>query len=140
MTSAEYRAMSSKDKPKKNMRHPEQDFQISLVPTLDALANIFGFFYTHFPSGGGRSKVEAGIFKAMGLKPGCSDFLFIGPGGRAYWIELKLDNTDLWKKTYQSKAQKGFDRTMTALESPYVVCRSEAEVLDALQYWGLING
>lgn len=33
----------------------------------------------HVPNGGGRSKAEAGIFKAMGVLAGMPDLLVIGP-------------------------------------------------------------
>ena len=45
----------------------------------------------HIPNGGGRSKREAGILKAMGVRPGVSDlFLPVPAGGKhGLWLELK---------------------------------------------------
>lgn len=37
------------------------------------------WFCFHCPNGGGRSKAEAGILKAMGVLPGIPDLLIIGP-------------------------------------------------------------
>lgn len=55
----------------------------------------------HIPNGGGRSKREAGILKAMGVKAGVSDLFLPVPkwididGGRllchGLWIEMKCD-------------------------------------------------
>lgn len=42
----------------------------------------------HPPNGGGRSKAEAGIFKAMGVKPGVPDLVFIWKGS-AIGVEIK---------------------------------------------------
>ena len=45
----------------------------------------------HIPNGGGRSKREAGVLKAMGVRPGVSDlFLPVPAGGKhGLWLELK---------------------------------------------------
>ena len=42
----------------------------------------------HVPNGGTRNKIEAAKFKAMGVRPGIPDFLFIFMG-QLYEIELK---------------------------------------------------
>jgi hypothetical protein len=49
-------------------------------------------FMFHVPNGGGRSKSEAGKFKAQGVKPGVPDiFLPISRGGfHGLWIEMKF--------------------------------------------------
>ena len=42
----------------------------------------------HAPNGGGRSKVEAAIFKGLGVKPGVPDLIILYRG-RCLAIELK---------------------------------------------------
>jgi hypothetical protein len=45
----------------------------------------------HIPNGGGRSKREAGILKAMGVRAGVSDLFLPVPAGTKHglWLELK---------------------------------------------------
>lgn len=48
----------------------------------------------HSPNGGGRSKAESGILKAMGVKPGVPDFILPFPSEGGYQglaIELKSE-------------------------------------------------
>ena len=72
------------------MNRPEQALQISVVNWLRVVAP--DLFFLHIPNGGRRSKAEAGIFKAMGLRPAFY-FAFQVPGavgrgkGRIYRIE-----------------------------------------------------
>ncbi len=72
-------------------KRPEQDLQIAVAKLLDAvLASRVVWF--HVPNGGYRSKVEAGIFMAMGVKPGVPDLVinWAGPDGPLVLaIELK---------------------------------------------------
>lgn len=48
----------------------------------------------HIPNGGGRSKAEAGRFKAMGVKAGVPDLCLPVPrnGFHGMWIELKRED------------------------------------------------
>ena len=68
---------------------PEQSFQRSVASYLD-LALPRDAVWFHCPSGGGRSKAEAGIFKAMGVKPGVPDIIIVYRG-RVVAIELKSE-------------------------------------------------
>lgn len=86
------RSGSQKAKPRKNDEellqcacHSWNRLQESRFPLL---ASIF-----HCPNGGGRSKAEAGILKAMGVKPGVPDFMLPFPSGlyAGLAIELKSD-------------------------------------------------
>lgn len=52
----------------------------------------------HCPNGGGRSKAESGILKAMGVKPGVPDFVLPFPSAGGYSglaIELKSETGHL---------------------------------------------
>jgi len=46
------------------------------------------WMYTHIPSGERRDKVTAARLKAMGLKAGWPDFIFVGPSN-VLFLELK---------------------------------------------------
>jgi len=66
---------------------PEQALQRAVAQYLD-LALPEDAVWFHPPNGGARSKAEAGIFKAMGVKPGVPDLIIIYQG-RMVAIELK---------------------------------------------------
>ena len=132
LTAAEYLKKISGKKPRKKMEHPEQDFQIALAEVLEPLSRLHKFWWSHFPAGGWRSRAEAGIFKAMGTKSGAGDCLFIPLGGRAHWIELKVN------KRKQSDVQIEFEETIVALGCLYAVAYSIDEVLDILRGWEII--
>lgn len=58
----------------------------------------------HIPNGGGRSKREGMILKAMGVKPGVSDLFLPAPvtgKGSGLWVEMKVPGgsigSDQWK-------------------------------------------
>lgn len=73
------------------MRRPEERLQRALVDRLMGPLNRQGqrtralgllpepWLVLHVPNGGGRSKAEAGILKAMGVLAGMPDLLVIGP-------------------------------------------------------------
>lgn len=71
----------------KRRNHPEQDFQISLVLLLNVILTPRTRFFA-VPNGGWRTRTEAAILKAMGVKPGVVDIVLISEG-RAYGLELK---------------------------------------------------
>jgi hypothetical protein len=45
--------------------------------------------YTHLPMGEKRDKGTAARLKRMGVTPDWPDFLFVGPDGCCFWLELK---------------------------------------------------
>jgi len=58
-------------------KHPEDDIQRKVAKWLDGL----GVLYFHPPNGGKRGKAAAGIFKALGVKPGVPDLIIMEPHG-----------------------------------------------------------
>lgn len=58
----------------------------------------------HVPNGGGRSKAEAGVFKALGVLAGMPDLIVLGPASRVVAIELKAPPKPL-KSGKPSKAK-----------------------------------
>ncbi len=90
--------------------------------------------WTHFPAGERRDLKTAQKLKAMGLKPGWSDFLFVLPNGQLGKIELKIGTTPLSDEQIKVR-----DKAI-ALGCGYVVCRSVDEVEAALTRWLALFG
>lgn len=75
--------------------HPEpleQDEQIALfrwaayaAGQYPQLANMY-----HVPNGGKRTRFEAGLFKAMGVKPGVPDIVLDWPAGGFHGLRIEL--------------------------------------------------
>lgn len=73
------------------IKRPEQDLQKQVAKLLDTCLAL-NVVWFHVPNGGYRSKAEAGIFMAMGVKPGVPDLIisWAGPDGPLVLaIELK---------------------------------------------------
>lgn len=85
--------------------------------------------YTHFPAGELRDDRTAGKLKAMGLKPGWADFIFILPNGQAAFVELKASAGGL------SDAQVAVRTRLVNCHCGYAVCRSLDEVEATLTRW-----
>jgi len=96
-------------------KNPEDKLQIAVATYLDLLSRTKKFRWCHVPNGGARSKVEAGIFKAMGVKAGVPDVMIFKPKWRQVGkeevhvcglaIELKVVYAN-GKKNYPSANQK----------------------------------
>jgi len=94
-------------KPKRRIRNrPEQALQIAVVEFLDCALPI-GAIAHHSPNGGGRSKAEAGLFKAMGVRRGWPDLTILCMR-RAIFIELKAPGEK--SSEVQSKMQDALER------------------------------
>jgi hypothetical protein len=70
-------------------RRVEQNIQRAVFQHLRARAAP-GVFYFHCPNGGWRSKIEAAIFRGLGVVPGIPDVLAL-KDGRLFALELKAD-------------------------------------------------
>ena len=91
-----------------------------------------GPFWTAInPNSGKRSLHAAVLSKAMGLKAGMPDLLFLWKG-QLLWVELKA------AKGSVSKAQKATHQALKDAGSiATVVCKSEQELSDVLDTWGV---
>jgi hypothetical protein len=65
----------------------ESDLQRAVVEHLKYRA-VKGAFWFHCPNGGFRTKAEAGLFKAMGVRAGVPDLLLLCCG-KLFALELK---------------------------------------------------
>ena len=112
------------------MRHPEQDFQKAVVGFLSVALRADEVFFFHPANGGARSRAEAGIFKAMGVKAGVPDLVFVS--GRGFFaIELKAPGGGV-----VSTAQKAVHETWRGFGVGVAVCKSLEEVCACLKGWG----
>lgn len=109
------------------MKRPEQTFQIRLVRDL-ALILTPKTWFCHIPNGGWRTKAEAGIFKAMGVRSGAPDLLFIHEG-RAFFMELKVEGGTL------SMSQVACRAELRAAGAHVATVHNMDEALDVLALW-----
>jgi hypothetical protein len=58
---------------------------------------LYPHFIFHVPNGGARSRIEAAIFKGIGVRTGVPDLVIpiANADHGALWIELKADGRDL---------------------------------------------
>jgi hypothetical protein len=108
---------------------PEEDLQKAAVALLTATLTDEVFFF-HVPNQKGtRSTFESRLLKALGVKPGVADLIFLFDG-RMYAMELKAP------RAYQSPAQKQFEAACKKINVPYEICRSLEEVQGVVNGWG----
>ncbi|HEX4302870.1 MAG TPA: hypothetical protein VHZ78_08750 [Rhizomicrobium sp.] len=123
--------------PARNRRRTEQDFQIALVRLLDMILTPATRFF-HVPNGGYRTRAEAGILKAMGIKPGMHDVVFLhrlqfGDAivCAAYGLELKTNDCDLDDNQIQAHAD------LATIGMPSAVARNIDEAIAHIRSWGI---
>ena len=109
------------------MKRPEQDLQRAIASYLEG-RKCFArdLAYTHIPNGGRRGRVEAAIFKGMGVVAGAPDFVIWRRGGAVLNIELKAKGGSL------SAAQRAFGENLKALGHCYhiVVAETPGQAVD----------
>jgi len=128
------------------VKRGEEGLQRALVAFLRAsLPRPWIVF--HCPNGGGRSRAEGGILKAMGTLPGVPDLLIFGPGRpenvgyskselvptAVIAIELKSPE----KKPRLSNAQQDVINTLALCGIPTIVTNDFDEAVAALKKLGV---
>lgn len=93
------------------MRHIEENLQVSCVKWFDLQYPKLRLFLHHSPNGGYRNALEAKRFKAMGVRAGFPDLIFLFPGFYGAYIAIEFKSsigrqTDA-QKAYQSALHKG---------------------------------
>ena len=106
---------------------PEEALQRTVAEYLD-LALPKDAVWFHVPNGGGRSKAEAGAFKAMGVKAGVPD-VYILHEGKSLFIELKPP------RRYLSKDQKEMGARLVNAGAVFAVCRSLESVIAECEFY-----
>ena len=146
-----------KDPNRAPLRHLEQELQIAIFNKLEAemrfdkmMKRPARFFAYHCANGGYRTKAEAGLFCAMGVKSGVGDIPILLPEGKTIFIELKFYTK--WKKESDrvptedealSESQKEFAITCRQLGIPFYMvaawCHKDGidQVLNILRKHGV---
>lgn len=100
------------------------------LPGIPPDAKVRDYLFA-VPNGGGRSKAQAGILKAEGVKAGVWDLLLPVPIGRAHglWIELKAGKNTL------TEEQRAWRARMEPLGFKCVVCWSWDAAKSAIEQY-----
>lgn len=109
------------------MKRPEQQLQKAACAFIDRAAPWLLYF--HPANGGARSKAEAGIFKAMGVKAGVPDLVILLPEARVGFLEFKAKGGSL------SPSQKIWRHELQSRGYPWAEVRSLEEVETTLSEW-----
>lgn len=135
------------------MNRPEEQLHRACVQYLQASLPK-PWLVWHTPNGGGRSKAEAGILKAMGVLAGMPDLLICGPAGAPstehargatllFAIEFKAPPKPLKRggvskaRPQLSPAQRARQQDLGACGVPYLVIDDMAEMVQALRALGV---
>jgi hypothetical protein len=124
--------LSVRKSPRGYRRRDEQILQHAVVGHLE-LRGIPGLFYTHFPAGGLRSKIEAAILKGLGTKSGVPDLLLIH-SGKIFCLELKTESDGRL-----SPAQVETQHLLRLAGAVVSTVWGVDEALAQLEAWGLIS-
>jgi hypothetical protein len=81
------------------------------------------------PNGGLRSKVEAARLKWTGVLAGVPDLAIVGPGGKAFFLEVKAP------KGRASTQQKDVLERLASLGAQSAIVRSIDDVRRAFEAW-----
>lgn len=120
------------------MNRPEEDLQRSIVDWLEWNRPRWRRRMVYFAvpnQRGTRSRTENQILKALGVRPGVSDLVFIYEGSRALFVELKAPG----REARLSEAQQEFCEDCTRLHAPYYVASSLEEVQELLERYELLE-
>lgn len=115
----------------RGIRRPEQAIHKAVAQHLRTRA-VPGLVWWHTPNGGARSKVEGAIFKAMGVRAGVSDFIFVH-ANRIFALELKAEGGRA------SEAQLKFLSDIDAAGAHTAMPSGLDPALATLEAWGLIK-
>lgn len=109
----------------------EEQLQRAVINFLKVAVTDADCVYFHVPNGEYRSKATAGRLKAMGVRRGAPDLVFLLPGGQVGLIELKASRGRL------TQHQVDFMEAACALGAEYVVARSVYDVVETLRGWNV---
>lgn len=113
------------------MKRPEQEIQRAVFKHL-AARSMPGVFAFHCPNGGKRSKIEAAIFKGLGVRSGVPDVI-IFYRAQIFGLELKASDGRLSPNQRQAMNEMEVAGARTA------VAKSLDEALITLECWGVLR-
>jgi hypothetical protein len=109
----------------------EEKLQIAVVEYMRIVLDPKRYKVVSIRNEGKRSAREGALAKAMGLEPGITDLVIIGPLGASWWIEMKTESGKL------SDEQAEIRAWMAANGVPHALCRSIDDVRVALAAWNI---
>jgi hypothetical protein len=114
-------------------RNNDEDRIQGEIIDLLKVAAIPNLLYYHVPNGGKRH-IKTGIaMKALGVKAGITDLVFVCPRGVSHFMEVKdFDGT-------LSKEQREFRDFCLMIGHPWAIVRSRDQAQDVLVSWGLLR-
>lgn len=116
------------------MSRSQDEFRLACVVS-DALR--FGaspdVVWSHFPAGEKRSAITGARLQRMGLSRGWPDYIFIVPGGRVAFLELKRTGGKL------SPEQMSFRDRVLALGCRHAVADTGQRAIEILRSWGIVE-
>lgn len=112
-------------------KNPEALIQRAVVQHLKA-RGVPGLVYFHVPNGGRRGKIEAAIFKTMGVRAGVSDLILVH-AGKIFALELKAPGGRA------SEAQMQFLSEIDAAGAFTAMPEGLNAALATLEAWGLLK-
>jgi hypothetical protein len=115
----------------KRRRRPEQQLHIQIANALPTVLKP-EVLWLHIPNGGARTRIEGSILKAMGVRAGAADFLFV-VAGRAVFIELKAADGRM------TESQRDFAMAVTLAGGVYALAKSLEDVLGLLEPLGALR-
>ena len=130
------------------MRHAESDIQQTCVAWFRRQYPAYAKLLFAVPNGGARSAVEASIMSGEGVLAGVADVLLLVPSRKYHGLcmEFKrqairyVDGKRHVLKTYQSPAQKEWQKAVEAVGYRYAVVRSLEEFIILINnYFDNIN-
>lgn len=113
------------------MKRPEEQIHRAVIQHL-AVRSMPGVFYFHPANGGWRSKAEAGIMKALGVRAGMPD-LVVFYRSQIFGLELKASYGRL------SPAQRQTLNDLEIAGARTSIAHSLDEALVTLECWGLLR-
>jgi VRR-NUC domain len=112
--------------------HPEDEIQRAVFEHL-AVRGASDVFAFHPANGGWRSRIEAAIFKGLGVRPGVPDVIAI-KAGRAFALELKAPGSRV------TEAQRAAHVALRAAGAAVAVVHGLDAAIDQLERWKLVRG
>jgi len=124
--------MFTKRKAKRPPAPPEMAIHCVVADALRVSARA-GWVWFHVPNGELRTDATGQKLKRMGVKPGVSDFILVGGGGRVHALELKARNRK------PTEAQYEFLLAIEAAGGLTAWTDQAGEALRILKEWGALR-
>ena len=112
---------------------PEEVIHRAIVKHLQARA-VPGVLWWHSANGGFRTKAEAGILKALGVRPGVHDLVcIVPPNGSIRSLEVKA------KGEKPTPHQRAFGASIDAAGGEWAWADNLDDALAILEGWGVLR-